>query len=105
MASPFSPEEMTYLEAHKHDSRVQEINWVYTVPIVAATVSTTLRFCAKRLGRNGITLDDYLILLATFCLIGQCASGLGYGGNPYAYRYRDMANRDQAHLTAWGSMS
>ncbi|KAF2031631.1 hypothetical protein EK21DRAFT_99576 [Setomelanomma holmii] len=79
MTSPFSLEELAYLEAHKHDTRVDEIHWVYIVPIVAATISTALRFWAKRLGRNGITLDDYLILLATFCLIGQCASGLGYG--------------------------
>jgi hypothetical protein len=79
MASPFSPAELAYLEAHKHDSRVTEIHWVYTVPIVAATLSTTLRFWAKRLGRNGITLDDYLILFATFCVLGQCSSGLGYG--------------------------
>lgn len=79
MASPFSPEELAYLEAHKHDSRVHEIQWVYTVPIVAATISTGLRLWAKRLGRNGITLDDYLIMFATFCLLGQCASGLGYG--------------------------
>ncbi|KAH5377370.1 hypothetical protein HBI81_036470 [Parastagonospora nodorum] len=79
MASPFSPEELAYLEAHKDDSRVSEIHWVYTVPIVAATISTALRLWAKRLGRNGITLDDYLILLATFCLIGECSSGLGYG--------------------------
>ncbi|KAH7073905.1 hypothetical protein BKA63DRAFT_43098 [Paraphoma chrysanthemicola] len=79
MGSPFSPEELAYLEAHKHESRVDEIQWVYTVPIVAATISTALRLWAKRLGRNGITLDDYLIMLATFCLLGQCASGLGYG--------------------------
>jgi hypothetical protein len=79
MASPFSPAELAYLEAHKHDSRVTEIHWVYTVPIVAATLSTALRFWAKRLGRNGITLDDYLILFATLCVIGQCSSGLGYG--------------------------
>jgi hypothetical protein len=105
MASPFSPTELAYLEAHKHESRVQEIHWLYTVPIAAATISTTLRFWAKRLGRNGITLDDYLILFATFCLLGQCASGLGYGGNPHAYRYCDMANHHQAHLTAWGGMS
>jgi hypothetical protein len=87
MASPFSPEELAYLEAHKDDSRVSEIHWVYSVPIVAATISTVLRLWAKRLGRNGITLDDYLILLATFCLIGECSSGLGYGMNPSSYRH------------------
>jgi hypothetical protein len=88
MASPFSPEELAYLEAHKHDSRVHEIQWVYTVPIVAATISTGLRLWAKRLGRNGITLDDYLIMFATFCLLGQCASGLGYGRkDSHAYRF------------------
>lgn len=79
MASPFTPEELAYLEAHKHENRFDEIHWVYSVPIVAASISTALRFWAKRLGRNGITLDDYLILFATLCLIGQCSSGLGYG--------------------------
>ncbi|KAF1844631.1 uncharacterized protein K460DRAFT_95336 [Cucurbitaria berberidis CBS 394.84] len=79
MTSPFSPEELAYLEAHKNDSRVSQIRWVYSVPIAAATLSTVMRLWAKRYGRNGITLDDYLILLATTCLIGQCASGLGFG--------------------------
>ena len=79
MASPFSPAELAYLEAHKHDSRVAEIHWVYSVPIAAAVVSTSMRIWAKRYGQNGITLDDYLILLATLCLIGECASGLGFG--------------------------
>ncbi|KAF1918110.1 hypothetical protein BDU57DRAFT_187414 [Ampelomyces quisqualis] len=79
MASPFSPAEEAYLDAHKHESRVADIHWVYSVPIAAAALSTALRFWAKRLGRNGIALDDYLILFATFCLIGQCSSGLGYG--------------------------
>jgi hypothetical protein len=80
MGSPFSPEELAYLEEHQHDSRVHEIHWVYTIPIVAGTISTALRLWAKRLGRNGIALDDYLIVFATICLIGQCSSGLGYGG-------------------------
>lgn len=79
MGSPFSPEELAYLEAHRNDTRVPEIHWVYSVPIAAATFSTVLRLWAKRYGRNGITLDDYLILFATLCLIGQCASGLGFG--------------------------
>ena len=66
-----------------------------SVPIVCATISTALRLWAKRAGRNGITLDDWLIVFATVgrtitvtlnatdvnqvCLIGECASGLGYG--------------------------
>jgi hypothetical protein len=79
MSSAFTPKEWAYLEAHKHDSRVSEIHWVYSVPIAAAFTSTALRLWAKRAGRNGITLDDYLIVLATICLIGECASGLGYG--------------------------
>ncbi|CAO2648599.1 Nn.00g078660.m01.CDS01 [Neocucurbitaria sp. VM-36] len=82
MTSPFSPEELAYLEAHKHDSRVPEIRWVYSVPIAAATLSTVMRLWAKQYGRNGITLDDYLILIATICLIGQCASGLGFALGP-----------------------
>lgn len=72
MASPFTPEELAYLEAHKDDSRVSEIMWVYTVPIAAATISTGMRLWAKCYGRNGITLDDYLILVATvraFCFL------------------------------------
>lgn len=77
--STFTPERLAYLQAHIDDSRVSEIHWVYSVPIVAATISTSLRLWAKRAGRNGITLDDYLIVFATICLIGECASGLGYG--------------------------
>ncbi|KAF2710839.1 hypothetical protein K504DRAFT_500782 [Pleomassaria siparia CBS 279.74] len=75
----FSPEKLAYMQAHIDDSRVPEIHWVYSVPIVAAVISTSLRLWAKKAGRNGITLDDYLIIFATICLIGECASGLGYG--------------------------
>ncbi|KAF3034920.1 hypothetical protein E8E12_006229 [Didymella heteroderae] len=64
---------------HESDSRVAEIHWVYSVPIAASIISTGLRLYAKRFGKNGIHLDDYLITIATICLIGQCASGLGYG--------------------------
>jgi hypothetical protein len=79
MKDGVSPAELAYLEAHRHDSRINEIHWVYSVPIATATISTALRLWAKRVGRNGITLDDYFILAATICLIGQCASGLGFG--------------------------
>ncbi|KAI8943493.1 hypothetical protein NX059_001495 [Plenodomus lindquistii] len=79
MASAFTPDEWAYLEANKNDSRVAEVRWVYSVPLAAAILSTGLRLWAKRYGRNGITLDDHLILLATVCVIGQCAVGLGYG--------------------------
>lgn len=61
----FTPEELAYLEAHKDDSRVVEIHWVYSVPIAFGILSTALRLWAKQLGRNGITLDDWLIVLAT----------------------------------------
>ncbi|KAF2271924.1 uncharacterized protein EI97DRAFT_240135 [Westerdykella ornata] len=77
--SAFTPEQLAYMEAHRDDSRVAEIHWVYSVPIAASIISTALRLWAKRAGRNGITLDDYLIVFATICLIGECASGLGYG--------------------------
>lgn len=63
--SAFTPEELAYMEAHRDESRVTEIHWVYSVPIALATVSTGLRLWAKRAGRNGITLDDYLIVFAT----------------------------------------
>ncbi|KAF2744504.1 hypothetical protein M011DRAFT_378270, partial [Sporormia fimetaria CBS 119925] len=72
-----------YMEAHRDDSRVAEIHWVYSVPIVAGILSTAFRLAAKRVGRNGITLDDYLIVFATICLVGECASGLGYGSPPH----------------------
>lgn len=52
---------------HKSDSRVTEIHWVYSVPIAAAVISTSLRLYAKRFGSNGIHLDDYLIIIATVC--------------------------------------
>ncbi|KAF2128865.1 hypothetical protein P153DRAFT_376229 [Dothidotthia symphoricarpi CBS 119687] len=64
---------------HESDSRVTEIHWLYSVPIAAGTITTALRFWAKQVGRNGITLDDYLILLATICVVGQCATGLILG--------------------------
>lgn len=63
--SAFTPEKLAYMEAHKDDSRVSEIRWVYSVPIAASFVSTSLRLWAKKAGRNGITLDDYLIVFAT----------------------------------------
>jgi hypothetical protein len=65
MASPFTPAELAAM--HEGDSRVTEIHWVYTVPIVASIISTGLRLYAKRRGRNGIHLDDYLIVIATVC--------------------------------------
>jgi hypothetical protein len=40
---------------------------VYSWPIALSIVSTGLRLWAKRAGRNGITLDDYLIVFATVC--------------------------------------
>ncbi|KZM28822.1 uncharacterized protein EKO05_0008569 [Ascochyta rabiei] len=64
---------------HEGDSRVTEIRWVYSVPIAAAIISTGLRLYSKHLGKIGIHLDDYFIIIATICLIGQCASGLGFG--------------------------
>ncbi|KAH9867613.1 hypothetical protein IAQ61_008207 [Plenodomus lingam] len=78
-ASAFTLEEWAHLEANKHESRVDEILWAYSVPIVVATLSTGLRVWAKRYGRNGITWDDYLILLATSCVLGQCSVGLALG--------------------------
>lgn len=63
MASQFTPAELATMR--KSDSRVTEIHWVYSVPIVAAVVSTGLRLYSKHHGRNGIHLDDYLIVIAT----------------------------------------
>jgi hypothetical protein len=65
--SAFSPERLAYLEAHRNDSRVHEIHWAYSVPIAVSVLSTGLRLWAKKAGRNGITLDDYLISFATVC--------------------------------------
>ncbi|OCK95967.1 uncharacterized protein K441DRAFT_63631 [Cenococcum geophilum 1.58] len=79
MSSAFTPEQWAYLEAHKNDSRVHEIRWCYSVPIPVSILSTAFRLWAKKAGRNGIRLDDYLIIFATICLVGECASGLGYG--------------------------
>ncbi|KAL5386659.1 hypothetical protein DPSP01_004023 [Paraphaeosphaeria sporulosa] len=77
--SAFTPEELVYLEAHKDETRVSEIHWVYSVPIAFGILSTSARLWAKSSGRNGITLDDWLIVVATICLVGECAAGLGYG--------------------------
>lgn len=65
MASSFTPAELATM--HASDSRVAEIQWVYSVPIAASVVSTGLRLYAKRFGKNGIRLDDYLITFATVC--------------------------------------
>jgi hypothetical protein len=65
MVSPFSEEELKYLSEHADASRVTDIQWFYSVPIVFATISIALRLWAKHAGKNGITLDDYLISLAT----------------------------------------
>jgi hypothetical protein len=65
MASPFTPAELATM--HKSDSRVAEIRWVYSVPIAASIISTGFRLYAKRFGKNGIHLDDYLITIATVC--------------------------------------
>jgi hypothetical protein len=82
MVSPFSEAELNYLQENADASRVSDIHWFYSVPIAAATISTALRLWAKLYGKNGVTLDDYLILIATICLIGECISGLVYG-SPY----------------------
>ena len=68
--SAFTPEELAYLEAHRDESRVSEVHWVYSVPITFGILSTGLRLWAKRAGRNGITLDDWLIVVATVRLHG-----------------------------------
>lgn len=65
MPSPFTPADLANM--HESDSRVSEIHWVYSVPIAAAVISTGLRLYSKHLGRNGIHLDDYLIVIATVC--------------------------------------
>lgn len=65
MASPFTPAELANM--HESDSRVAEIQWVYSVPIAASIISTGLRLYAKHFGKNGIHLDDYLIIIATVC--------------------------------------
>ena len=67
MSSAFTPEQWAYLEAHKNDSRVHEIRWCYSVPIPVSILSTAFRLWAKKAGRNGIRLDDYLIIFATVC--------------------------------------
>jgi hypothetical protein len=76
-SSMFTPEQLAKM--HSSDSRVHEILWAYSVPIVASIVSTVLRLYSKRLGRNGIALDDYFIITATMCLTGECAVGLILG--------------------------
>lgn len=65
--SAFTSEQLAYLEAHRYDSRVSEIYWLYSVPITLGILSTSLRLWAKTAGRNGITLDDWLIVIATVC--------------------------------------
>lgn len=81
--SAFTPEQLAYMEAHKDDSRVSEIHWVYSVPIACATLSTGLRLWAKRAGRNGITLDDWLIVIATVYFFTTVTPVTAEGCNRY----------------------
>jgi hypothetical protein len=76
-SSLFTPEQLAKM--HKSDSRVHEIHWAYSVPIIASILSTILRLYSKRLGRNGVALDDYFIVLATICVTGECVVGLALG--------------------------
>ena len=124
MASPFTPAELAAM--HEGDSRVTEIHWVYSVPIAASIISTGLRLCAKRRGGNGIHLDDYLIVIATvcapanldcvigelisddiyqICLLGQCASGLGFGTLPARNCKPGGTNTSKDHPMVWAGMS
>lgn len=103
--SAFTPEQLAYLQAHRNDSRVAEIHWVYSVPIALATISTILRIWAKTAGRNGITLDDWLIIAATVCSPSKAFPG----------DYLTVLDRcvllenaqaawDSAHLMVWEDM-
>lgn len=63
--STFTDEQLAYMQAHIDDSRVPDIYWIYCSAIVIAVISTTLRVLAKKYTRNGISVEDYLAILAT----------------------------------------
>jgi hypothetical protein len=63
--STFTGEQLAYMQAHINDSRVPDIYWIYCSAIVIAVSSTTLRVLAKKYTRNGISVEDYLAILAT----------------------------------------
>lgn len=72
MAPPFTSTQLDNMP--ESDSRVIEIYWLYSVPIAVAIITTVFRFWVKYYGRNGIALDDYLILVATVCIPKTIAS-------------------------------
>jgi hypothetical protein len=53
------------MQAHIDDSRVVDIYWIYCSAIVVAVSSTTLRVLAKTYTSHGISVEDYLAILAT----------------------------------------
>jgi hypothetical protein len=63
--STFTDEQLAYMKNHIDDSRVLDIYWIYCSAIVIAVISTTLRVLAKKYTRNGISVEDYLAILAT----------------------------------------
>ena len=65
MASPFTEEQLADLEMRRDEDRTNEIRAAYIAPIPVILISTALRFWAKRMGRNKITLDDCFIVLAS----------------------------------------
>lgn len=64
-SADFTPAQWAYLEAHKDDSRVDDVLWAYSWPIPVAVITTALRVWSKKAAGSGIALDDYLIILAT----------------------------------------
>ncbi|KAM0805166.1 hypothetical protein BDR22DRAFT_833752 [Usnea florida] len=64
-------------------SRVGAVIACYIVPIPLEIVSTSLRIHVKRRqakrGFTGFTLDDFFIIFATICAVGECCIGLAYG--------------------------
>ncbi|KAF2119214.1 hypothetical protein BDV96DRAFT_642252 [Lophiotrema nucula] len=70
--STFTKEQLAYMQAHIHDTRVPDLYWIYSSAIVVSILSTASRVLAKRYTRNGVSLDDFFAITATAC-------GIPYG--------------------------
>ncbi|KAF2866253.1 hypothetical protein BDV95DRAFT_611718 [Massariosphaeria phaeospora] len=73
MAVEPTPEMLAYMDAHAADDRSPLIYGLYSLAIVLAVVTTTLRFVLKYSVGKGIWWDDFLALLTCVLVIVQAA--------------------------------
>lgn len=71
------------MTSNQTGSRVAAVIACYIVPIPFEILSTGLRIYAKQRqshrGLDRFTIDDFFIVFATCCAVGECCIGLAYG--------------------------